>query len=141
MYNSDFKKYLANHTRVDFSIIDELFSKKTDIFAIAYDLINIHGVDSEKLGKAWGDYLGFAYVDPNKSIVNKEYVQKIGIDFIRINKAIPLYKFGKAVTVSTAYPDNSVIQSQMAKKLGELVSFVFCFPFDIKDYLQLNNLK
>ena len=141
MYNSDFKDYLAEKIDIDFIILDELFEKKTDFFDIAYILIENHEIDSKNLGKIWGDYLGFAYVDPNTTIVNQEFINKMGVDFISSNKVLPLYKFGKAVTVCTSDPKNPFIQDKVEKKLGELVSFVFCFPFDIELYLQLNNIK
>lgn len=139
MYSSDFQAYLSDKTGIDFIIIDELFEKEVDPFKVAYILVEKYAVDEEKLGKIWGDYLGFAYVDPNKCIVNKEYLEKIGVDFVTKYKAMPLYKFGKAVTVSTPNPQNPYIQDRMEKELKEIVSFVFCFPFDIDIYLQLNN--
>jgi len=140
MSNSDLKDYLARNIDVDIKILDELFAGKIiNLFDIALILIEKHGVDKEKLGRAWGDYLGFAYVDPNKSIVNKEYIEKIGISFIEMNKVLPLYKLGKAVTFCASNPTNSSVMEHTQRKLGELVSIVFCFPFDIKMYLKNNN--
>ena len=136
MYNSDFMEYLSDKTGVDFIIIDELSKRSTNIFDIATTLINLYGVDNKELGKIWGDYLGFAYVDPNSTIVKAEYIKKLGIDFIKTNKVIPLYKFGRAVTVSTADPNNPFMQDKLEKMLDEIVSLVFCFPFDVEDYLK-----
>lgn len=141
MYDSDFKPYLADKTGINISILDELFKKHFNIFDVALILIEKYNVDKERLGRIWGDYLGYAYVDPSKSIVNQEYIQKIGINFIEINKILPLYKLGKAVTFCTSNPTNPSIVEHTQKKLGELVSLVFCFPFDIKEYLKANNLK
>lgn len=142
MYDYEFKDYLARNTGVNIKILDELFNKVPfKVFDIASELIENHGINKEKLGRIWGDYLGYAYVDPNKSIVNQEYIKKIGLSFIEINKILPLYKLGKAVTLCTSYPDNQSIIEHTQRKLGELVSLVFCFPFDIKDYLNANKLK
>lgn len=142
MYGEDFKDYLSKQTGVDFKIIDELFKKVPfNIFDVAIALIDKYGVNSEKLGRLWGDYLGFAYVNPNKSIVNNDYIEKMGISFIEINKLLPLYKLGKAVTCCTSNPTNPSIELHTQKKLGELVSLVFCFPFDIKTFIKNNNLK
>lgn len=137
-YDLQFRRYLAENTDVDLNIIEQLFQKKADAFDVALLLIENHGVDAKKLGKIWGDYLGFAYVDPNTTIVNKDYVRKLGKDFILANKALPLYKFGKAVTVSTSDPQNPFIQDKLEKRLEEIVSFVFCFPFDIEIYIKFN---
>lgn len=142
MYNSDFKNYLARNTGVSIQILNELFNKVPfKVFDVASELINSHGIDKENLGRIWGDYLGYAYVDPNKSIVNQEYIKKIGITFIEINKILPLYKLGKAVTLCTSHPENSSVVEHTQRKLGEIVSLVFCFPFDIKTYLQANKVK
>jgi len=140
-YNLDFQYYLSEKTDIDLEIITKLFEKEIDVFKIALTIIEEYGIDEKTLGKIWGNYLGFAYVDPNASIVNQEYTNKVGIDFILENKALPLYKFGKAVTVATPNPTNPFIQDKMEKKLGELVSFVFCFPFDIEIYIQFLNFK
>jgi len=140
MYKSDFNEYLSRQIGVDSVVIAQLIEQKFNIFDVAQILIDRYEVDKEKLGRAWGDYIGYAYVDPNKSIVNKEYIDKIGISFIKMNKILPLYKLGKAVTFCTCYPNNQTIEMHIQKKLGELASLVFCFPFDIKEYLEKNNL-
>lgn len=142
MYDTKFKEYLARNTNVDIIILNELFNKVPfNVFNVAFELIEKYHVDKEQLGRLWGDYLGYAYVDPNKSIVNQEYIKKIGISFIEINKILPLYKLGKAVTLCTSHPENKSIIDHTQRRLGELVSLVFCFPFDIKTYLQSNNIK
>lgn len=142
MYDYKFKDYLARNINVDARILDELFRRVPfKVFDVASELIENYGVDKETLGRVWGDYLGYAYVDPNKSIVNHDYIQKIGLNFIEINKILPLYKLGKAVTMCTSHPENESIVGHTQRKLGELVSLVFCFPFDIKTYLQTNKLR
>lgn len=135
------QKYLIEKTDVDAPVIKELFARKNNSFDVARALIEKHNIDAKELGKLWGDYLGFAYVDPNSSIVNKDFLIKLGVDFIKQNSIIPLYKLGRAVTIATSEPTNPFIQDRVEKKLGEMVSFVFCFPFDIEIYLSLNNIK
>lgn len=140
MYGKDFSKYISEKIGVSFIIVDGLFKQNFNVFEAAQILIEKHGVNKETLGRAWGDYLGFAYVDPNKSIVNQEYINKVGISFIEMNKILPLYKLGKAVTFCTSNPTNPSIVEHTQRKLGELVSLVFCFPFDIKTYLKEKKL-
>jgi len=140
MYDLKFQNYLSENTGVDIYTIGSLFDKhKNDVFAVALELIEHHGISDSQLGKLWGSYLGFAYVDPNSSIVNREYVDKVGVEFILDNSVMPLYKFGKAVTTSN--PKNLFVQDKLEKRLGELVSFVFCFPFDIDICIQRIGLK
>lgn len=141
MYDSDFKSYLAKNTGINIAVLNELFRKHFNIFDVALALVEQHNVDKEKLGRVWGDYLGCAYVDPNKSIVDQEYIKKLGINFIEMNKVLPLYKLGDAVTFCTSNPLNQSVVGHLQKKIDELVSLVFCFPFDIKMYIQNNKLK
>ena len=142
MCDLDFQIYLSEKTNIDINRITELFEKNpNNVFKVALTLIDYYGIEEGELGKIWGGYLGFAYVDPSKSIVNKEYIEKLGVDFILENKILPLYKLGKAVTVTTSNPTNPFIQDKIEKKLNELVSLVFCFPFDIELYVKMNNLK
>lgn len=141
MYDSEFENYLAEKTGVDLLEISDLFEQfDKDVFQVAKVLINLREFDKAELGKIWASYMGFAYVDPNTSIVNEEFLQKAGVPFIMENKVIPLYKFGRAVTVATSNPINPFIQDKVEKKLGEIVSFVFCFPFDIENFLRKKRL-
>lgn len=142
MYNSEFRNYLSEQLNIAPEVIRELFQDANDNeFKVAWYLINDYKVDKSELGKVWGNYLGFAYVDPSTSIVNPEYISRLGAKFITENKALPLYKFGRAVTVSSSNPDNPFLQGNLEKKLGEIVSLVFCFPFDIESYIQMNNIR
>lgn len=141
MFSNKFRKYLSEKTGIDELILDELYYDSSDIFNIAMNLIEKYNVDRTELGRLWGDFLGYAYVDPNTTIINMDLVKKLGKEFIVKNKVIPLYKFGKAVTVCTSEPDNIYMQDVIEKKLGEIVSLVFCFPFDVDWVLfKLKNL-
>ncbi len=141
MFSNKFRKYLSEKTGIDELILDELYYDSSDIFNIAMNLIEKYNIDRTELGRLWGDFLGYAYVDPNTTIINMDLVKKLGKEFIVKNKVIPLYKFGKAVTVCTSEPDNIYMQDVIEKKLGEIVSLVFCFPFDVDWVLfKLKNL-
>jgi len=142
MYKEDFHIYLSKNTKIDLETIKTLFEKNgDDVFQVALTLNSDYGIDKAKLGKLWGTYLGFAYVDPNTTIVKPEYLEKAGVNFILETQALPLYKFGRAVTVTTSDPLNPYLQNKMERKLDEIVSLVFCFPFDIKNYLVTHNIK
>jgi len=142
MYNLKFQTALADKIGLDLDIVRDIFENESENeFDAALILIEKYKIDSAIIGKIWASHIGFAYVDPNTSIVNQEYIQKAGIKFILDNKALPLYKFGRAITVSTPNPTNPFLQDKMEKKLEDLVSLVFCFPFDIEKYLKKNNLQ
>lgn len=139
MHNQNLETYLCQKINLDTEIIKSLFAKnKENEFEIALILNSEYGIAKAELGKIWGSYFGLAYVDPNTSIINDEYIKKTGVDFIIKNKALPLYKFGKAVTVTTSDPTNPYLQDKLERRLEEIVSLVFCFPFDIENYLLIN---
>src|SRR5574344_1887204 len=84
----DFKNYIASKTELDSEVIDELFKNYDDEFQIARILEDRYGFKKDFLGKIWGDYLGFAYVEPRNSIVNKSYLKEVGKGFLRANSEI-----------------------------------------------------
>lgn len=142
MYDLEFQTYLSDKINIDSSIIRSLFEGvNNDEFKVAWYLINDYKINKDELGRILGDYMGFAYVDPSSCIINAEYIKKIGTDFILENRALPMYKFGRAVTVSTSNPQSPFLQDKLEKKLEEIVSLVFCFPFDIENYLKSNSIK
>jgi hypothetical protein len=138
---SDFEDYLIERTDLEPAVISEIFKNNSDTNRIAKILIDRYGIKKEILGRIWGDYLGFAYVEPNNSIVKKVLIEKLGEDFILENKVLPLYKFGRAVTVCASDPKNPYLQDKIEKALGEIVSLVFCFPSDIEEYIAKNRTK
>lgn len=141
MLEDEFREYLSRTTNIDIAIINDMFDENTNIFDVAQKLIYEEGVDRTKLGEIWGNWIEIAYVDPNSALVNEDYVDMLGSRFIKDNNCLPLYKFGKAITVATSNPKNPFIQDKLEKKLGSIVSLVFCFPFDIERYMDLHGLK
>lgn len=138
MSSSNFEDFLSEKTELDPEVIAELFKNYQDKFRVAKVLIDRYGLQKEALGRLYGDFIGFAYVEPTKSIIKKAYIDQLGKKFLSDNNVLPLYKFGKAITVCASDPKNPYLQDKLEKILGEIVSFVFCFPSDIEDYL--NNI-
>ena len=142
MYNENFQLNLAKKINIDAEIIKKLFEdNKEDVYKVALALISDYEISKEKLGKIWGNCLGYAYVNPNVSIVKPEYVKKLGAKLIKKYQALPMYKFGEALTVATSDPYNPYLQVKMEKLLDEVVSFVFCFSFDIENYISTNRIQ
>ncbi|MDD3237136.1 MAG: hypothetical protein PHV37_03465 [Candidatus Gastranaerophilales bacterium] len=138
MFKPEFLEYLVDKTGLDIILIGTLMEGSQDSYEVAKKIITECGIEKQKLGEIWGNYLGFAYVDPMNTLVDKQYVNKLGKEFILSNHVLPLCKFIRAVTIATSDPLNPYIQDKIEKRLDELVSFVFCFPFDIEEYLNKN---
>lgn len=136
-----FVEFLSKKVDVEEAIVRDYFETLETPFDVAQQLIDEEGIDRKKLGEVWGSYYNIAYVDPSASIVKEEYVDMLGSQFIRENSCLPLFKFGKAITVATSDPANPYLQDKLEKKLDAIVSFVFCFPFDIKNYMERHGIK
>ena len=77
MFSNKFRKYLSEKTGIDELILDELYYDSSDIFNIAMNLIEKYNIDRTELGRLWGDFLGYAYVDPNTTIINMDLRMKM----------------------------------------------------------------
>ncbi len=96
--------------------------------------------DSSKkntLCRLWGDSLGFAYVDLEKTLFQPDVVKHIPEKFARRYKTIPIYKLGDSLTVATADPGNRLILEEVEKFIGCGLSPVFSFPHDIDDAIDI----
>lgn len=135
MNTAKFKYYLAEKANLDLLKVEKYYKKYKKPFLVAKKIIECENVIPHKIGEIYATYLGLAYVNPNESVVDKQYLETLGLGYVIEAKVLPLYKFGKAVTVATCYPQNVYLQDRLEKKLKELVSFVFCFPHDIDFYI------
>lgn len=89
------------------------------------------------LGKRWGDSVGFAYVDLEKTLFQKEALSQLSAENAIKFNAVPLYMLGSTITVATDRPeDNDRIQA-LRLASGKLVSPVFSFPGEIKDAISI----
>lgn len=91
----------------------------------------------DELCRLWGDSIGLAYVDFNRTLFQPEIVRRIPDDFAREHYMIPIYQFGDTVTVAAADPGDSTILRTVEALLGCPVSLVFSFPDDIRDTIDI----
>jgi type IV pilus assembly protein PilB len=108
-----------------------------DAFAVLMQLVRLHPHRRTDLGRLWGDSIGVAYVDPNKSLFQRTIVQLLPEDFARKNHFILLYKFGEAVTAATIDPNNRFVLDEASKLVGMPVSPVFSFPEDVEAAIEI----
>lgn len=133
-------QHLSKRTGIQEKELLDILDKGIKDFYLAAVIIDKYSIRKDVLGKYWGEYLGFTYVDPLDSITNMEYIKKAGLEFIIRYNILPLYKLGKAVTVAMSEPENPFLQNKVEDQLGELISPVFCFPFDIEHYILSESL-
>lgn len=95
------------------------------------------GGAAANLGRLWGDSLGAAYVDLNKTLFQSQVVRQLPVEFARKNQIIALYEMGGVFTVAAAHPENQKALKEMEKILGKPVSPVFSLPEEIEDAIEI----
>ncbi len=133
----EFLNYLQKRLNFEPFVLRDLV-KDHSIFETAEILVKNYNVDKDKLGQIFAGYLGFAYVDINNVIFDPQFMKSIPKDYLKMQVVLPLYKFGPAITVATARPNNPFLQNNIEKQLHSVISLVFSFPQDIINYIEEN---
>ncbi len=92
-------------------------------------------------GKLWGDTLGIAYVDPTKTVVEFDLVNKLPKNFAEQHNVIPIYNTENVITVAMADPANTSLQRMIESHMDALISPVFALPDQIQAALALARLS
>jgi len=115
-------------------------------FAALMHLVTERPHLKETLGKAWGDSIGFSYVNLEMTAIQPEAVRQIPREFAEINQIVPLYSFGGSLSIAAANPKDRELEGRVANKFNIVPSFLFSFPEEIADtipiaYQSVENLK
>lgn len=100
-------------------------------------LVQVGNLDKNDLCRLWGDSVGFAYVDLEKTLFDPDILQYVHEEFARDHNVIPIYKLGNSITVAASDPSNTFIMKELGKLTGCSVSPVFSFPRDIEDAVEV----
>ena len=136
----EFLNYLQKKLDLEPFLLRDLM-KKYSIFETVDILVSKYNIDKEKIGQIFGGYIGYAYVDINNVIFDPQYMKSIPKEYLKMQVALPLYKFGPAITVATARPTNPYLQNNIEKQLHSVISLVFSFPKDIINYIEKHYTK
>ncbi|MCU0588294.1 MAG: GspE/PulE family protein [Syntrophobacteraceae bacterium] len=108
-----------------------------DCFAVLMHLARMNPHQKTLLARIWADSIGVAHVDLQKTLFQREVVQRLPEAFARKNHLILLYQFGEAVTAATSDPANPFMLREAQSILGCPVSPVFSFPDDIEAAIEV----
>jgi type IV pilus assembly protein PilB len=108
-----------------------------DAFAVLLHLVKTNQHQKTLLARLWGDSIGVAHVDLNRTLFQRDVVQRLPEAFARKNHIILLYQFGDAITAATAEPSNRFMLREAENILGCPVSTVFSFPEDIEAAIEV----
>jgi len=117
---------------------DKLIQKYNGNSSSILDYLILKGAARKNiLGKLWGDSIGVAFVDLNKTLFQSQVVTKLPRKFARKNHVIPLYQMGRVVTIASASPTDQKLLNEVEAVIGLPVSPVFSFPKDIDDAIEI----
>jgi type IV pilus assembly protein PilB len=140
MKNLEFIKRLSDERILTTGEASGLVNKfHGDAFAILWHLLKTGRQSKTVLGKMWGDAIGVAYVDLEKTVFEPSVVSKLPEKFARHNHMIPLYQFGggNVITVAAADPTNWQILHEAERIMQQTVSAQFALPEDIEDAIDI----
>ena len=90
------------------------------------------------IGRIWANSFNVAYVDIENTRVEIPVVARLDFDFALREEVIALYEFDGVVTLATAHLENIYLEERVRDILGCEVSFVFSFPSQIVDAIEVS---
>ena len=85
----------------------------------------------------YGDALGVAYVDLNRTLIQADVVKLLPRDFAVKHQLIAIYRFADSVTVAAADPLNLTVLDDASRLVSLPVNAVFSLPSEIKDAIEV----
>ncbi|MHC1724453.1 MAG: GspE/PulE family protein [Syntrophobacteraceae bacterium] len=110
---------------------------KGDAFAVLEYLIRGNIAPAPGLGNLWGESIGVAYVDLDKTLFQSSAVKKLPLEFAAKHRMIPLYEINGVITVATARPKDEVLIREAEKLAGQPISPVFSLISQIEDAIEI----
>jgi type IV pilus assembly protein PilB len=110
---------------------------KGDTSRILAYLIKKGVVQHAEMGKLWGDFIGFPYVDLSKTIFEHKIVEMLPDRFARKHTIILMYQFGDAITVAMEDPGNALVVEEVERITKSQISPVFAFPEEIEEAIDI----
>lgn len=109
-----------------------------DAFKLLLHLAQKPGAPHDVLGKLWGDSLGVAHVNMEKTLFQDAAVRCLPRKFAAEHMIVPLYLLANTLTVACVNPTDQRMLNEAARQAGMPVSPVFAFPDDITYAIEIN---
>lgn len=110
---------------------------KGDAFALLEYLVRGNIAPLPVLGNLWGESIGVACVDLDKTLFQTGAVRKLPLEFALKHRMIPLYEIDGVLTVATAIPRDEVLIREAERLAGRPISAVFSLPSQIVDAIEV----
>jgi type IV pilus assembly protein PilB len=135
---SDFADLLVDKKFLSASECKLLLSKfKGDLFRLVVHVAEKTPRRKQELGRYWGDYIGFVYLDLSRTIIQYRLLNKLPEEFVRENLIMPVYEFGGTISVVAADPRDEAALHQAESYLDGFLSPAFAFPDQIRAAIEV----
>ena len=122
-------KRFKEKSGIDDDLMDILITESDDNpQKLAITLINKGYLSRDVAGMILGDAYGCAYINLDKTLVESDVVNRLSPASAEELLAIPIYKFGNAVTVAMNDPADLHACQRLRAEIGEDVDFIFTLP-------------
>lgn len=95
-------------------------------------------IDRDSAGEILAKLLNRTYVNLADTLFQPEVIERLPGEMARRYRAIPLYQFGKAVTIGMDSPNDGDAIKALENFLMAPVSPVFCFPDELESAIRVN---
>ncbi|THF60522.1 GspE/PulE family protein [Pseudothauera rhizosphaerae] len=119
------------------ALLQETGGRDFDVAKRLFEILAIPA-DRHALAKLYGDTLGKAYVPLEKTLFEREALDRLPPEIARRQYCIPVYVMGEALTLAMAHPEDAQLISHLEKLMGCPVSAVFAFPQEIENSIDIH---
>ena len=109
-----------------------------DAIKFAQFVIQEGYLDRDTAGDLLAEQFNCSYINLSKSLFQQDIVERLPAEMAARYRAIPLFKFGSAVTVGMAEPNDPKTITALGNFMMAPVSPVFCFPDEIESAIRVN---
>ncbi len=102
-------------------------------------LASQHGwLETDVAGKVVGDMIQRAYLKLDSTLFQPDIVKLLPQEMAERYQAIPVYKFGEAVTVALTSPEDTEVVQTLSRLIGHPIDPLLCFPGEVDAAIQVN---
>jgi type IV pilus assembly protein PilB len=118
------------------ALLQETSGKDFDIAKHLFDKFETDD-DRYALAKLYGNSIGKAHVPLEKTLFDRQALDKLPQEIARRQMCIPVYLLNGTVTLAMAHPEDTHLISNLEKLMDCAVSSVFAFPQEIENSIEV----
>lgn len=141
LYNALIEEFRCKANIPSWELERLLRESNQDNLNFSQRLIKEEWLDRDTVGRMYGDYVHCTYVNLDKTLFNQDIVKKLPRGNAEKLRAVPVYKFGAAVTVAMAQPGDLQAIRELEQAVMAPVSPIFSFPDEIAKAIEINYMS